>query len=67
MRTSFRSLARHPSQVEWRRLHKGGVYVIWLAATASHFHSVSILFHRVVFTELLAPQAGARKPPGLRE
>jgi sulfoxide reductase heme-binding subunit YedZ len=55
--TSFRSFARHLSRVNWRRLHKTGVYVIWLVATAIYFHSVRVegdLFHRVVFAVLLA-------------
>lgn len=55
--TSFRSFARHLSRVNWRRLHKTGVYVIWLVATAIYFHSVregGDLFHRVVFAVLLA-------------
>jgi DMSO/TMAO reductase YedYZ heme-binding membrane subunit len=30
--TSFRPVARHLSSVNWRRLHKLGVYVIWLLA-----------------------------------
>jgi DMSO/TMAO reductase YedYZ heme-binding membrane subunit len=55
--TSFRSFARHLSRVNWRRLHKTGVYVIWLVATATYFYSVrdgGDLFHRVVFAVLLA-------------
>ena len=55
--TSFRSFARHLSRVNWRRLHKTGVYVIWLVATAIYFHSVREgwgLFYRVVFAVLLA-------------
>ena len=31
--TSFRPLARRLSPTNWRRLHKTGVYVIWLLAT----------------------------------
>jgi methionine sulfoxide reductase heme-binding subunit len=31
--TSFRRFSRHLSPVNWRRLHKTGVYVIWLLAT----------------------------------
>jgi DMSO/TMAO reductase YedYZ heme-binding membrane subunit len=30
--TSFRPIARNLSAVNWRRLHKLGVYVIWLLA-----------------------------------
>ena len=54
--TSFRSFARHLSPVNWRRLHKTGVYVIWLVATAIYFHSLrdGDLLHRVVFAVLLA-------------
>jgi DMSO/TMAO reductase YedYZ heme-binding membrane subunit len=58
--TSFCSFARHLSPVNWRRLHKTGVYVIWLVATAIYFHSVSTggdLFHCVVFAVLLAAWA----------
>jgi len=28
--TSFRPVARHLSRTNWRRLHKGGIYAIWL-------------------------------------
>jgi len=55
--TSFRSFARHLSRVNWRRLHKTGVYCIWLVATAIYLHSVregGDLFHRVAFAVLLA-------------
>jgi sulfoxide reductase heme-binding subunit YedZ len=55
--TSFRSFARHLTRVNWRRLHKTGVYVIWLVATAIYFHSVrheGDLLHRVIFVALLA-------------
>lgn len=31
--TSFRGASRHVSVATWRRLHKTGVYVIWLRAT----------------------------------
>ena len=57
--TSFRSFARHLSPVKWRRLHKTGVYVIWLVATAIYFHSLrdGDLFHCVVFAVLLAAWA----------
>jgi DMSO/TMAO reductase YedYZ heme-binding membrane subunit len=57
--TSFRSFARHLSPVNWRRLHKTGVYVIWLVATAIYFHSLrdGDLLHRVVFAVLLAAWA----------
>jgi sulfoxide reductase heme-binding subunit YedZ len=55
--TSFRPTARRLSRANWRRLHKTGVYVIWLVATAIYFHSVregGDLFHRVAFASLLA-------------
>jgi sulfoxide reductase heme-binding subunit YedZ len=31
--TSFRAVARHLSPPRWRRLHKAGIYAIWLLAT----------------------------------
>jgi hypothetical protein len=37
--TSFRPVARHMSRTAWRRLHKTGVYVIWLLATELYFHA----------------------------
>ncbi|MGB9329458.1 MAG: hypothetical protein WCB10_01685 [Steroidobacteraceae bacterium] len=55
--TSFRWAARRLSRANWRRLHKTGVYVIWLVATAIYFHSVrdgGDLLHRVAFAALLA-------------
>ena len=55
--TSFRSGARRLSRANWRRLHKTGVYVIWLVAITIYFHSVrngGDLFHRVAFAVLLA-------------
>jgi methionine sulfoxide reductase heme-binding subunit len=57
--TSFRSVARHLSRPNWRRLHKTGVYVIWLVATAIYFHSLGDgdLLHRVVFAVLLVAWA----------
>lgn len=58
--TSFRSFARHLSRINWRRLHKTGVYVIWLVATSIYFHSVKDggdLFHRAAFAVLLAAWA----------
>lgn len=58
--TSFRLFARHLTPLNWRRLHKTGVYVIWLVATAIYFHSVregGDAFHRVAFAVLLAAWA----------
>jgi methionine sulfoxide reductase heme-binding subunit len=55
--TSFRSFARTLSRANWRRLHKIGVYVIWLVPTLIYFHRVrgeSVLFDRVMFAVLLA-------------
>ena len=55
--TSFRPFARHLSRPNWRRLHKTGVYVIWLVASAIYFHGVREgwgLFYRVGFSVLLA-------------
>jgi len=55
--TSFRWGLRRLSSANWRRLHKTGVYVIWLLATELYFHSVRVggdLFHRLAFAVLLA-------------
>lgn len=55
--TSFRPFARHLSRANWRRLHKTGVYAIWLVASAIYFHAVAEgrgLFYRLVFAALLA-------------
>lgn len=38
--TSFRAVARRLSARSWRRLHKVGVYVIWLLATYIYAESV---------------------------
>jgi DMSO/TMAO reductase YedYZ heme-binding membrane subunit len=54
--TSFRPFARHLSRRNWQRLHKTGVYVIWLVATAIYFHGVKEgwdLFYRGAFAVLL--------------
>jgi sulfoxide reductase heme-binding subunit YedZ len=55
--TSFRVAARHLSSLNWRRLHKAGVYVIWGLAThiylgtlRNHGSLVDVLF----FSALLA-------------
>lgn len=55
--TSFRSVARRMSRPNWQRLHKTGVYIIWLVATAIYFHAFRIggdLLHRMYFAALLA-------------
>jgi DMSO/TMAO reductase YedYZ heme-binding membrane subunit len=55
--TSFRWGARRLSASNWRRLHKTGVYVIWLLATEIYYHSVvngADRMHRAVFAALLA-------------
>ncbi len=55
--TSFRAAARHLTFVNWKRLHKAGVYVIWGLAThiylgtlRNHGSLIDILF----FSSLLA-------------
>jgi sulfoxide reductase heme-binding subunit YedZ len=40
--TSFRWGARYLSRTNWRRLHKMGVYAIWLVATLIYFHGVRV-------------------------
>lgn len=40
--TSFRWGARYLSRVNWRRLHKTGVYAIWLVAILIYFHGVRV-------------------------
>jgi sulfoxide reductase heme-binding subunit YedZ len=58
--TSFRPFARHLSRANWRRLHKTGVYAIWLVASAIYFHGVREgwgLVYDVPFTVLLAAWA----------
>jgi methionine sulfoxide reductase heme-binding subunit len=59
--TSFRPFAHHLSRVNWKRLHKTGVYVIWLVATAIYFHGVKEgyggILYRIVFAVLLAAWA----------
>jgi sulfoxide reductase heme-binding subunit YedZ len=40
--TSFRWGARYLSRANWRRLHKTGVYAIWLVATIIYFHAVRV-------------------------
>jgi sulfoxide reductase heme-binding subunit YedZ len=40
--TSFRRGARYLSRANWRRLHKMGVYAIWLVATLIYFHGVRV-------------------------
>jgi len=55
--TSFRPLSCRLSRANWRRLHKTGVYVIWLVATAIYFHSVregGDRLHWMIFAALLA-------------
>jgi hypothetical protein len=55
--TSFRPFARTLTLANWRRLHKTGVYVIWLVPTLIYLHRVreeSGLFDRVMFAVLLA-------------
>ena len=53
--TSFRWGARHLSPANWRRLHKTGVYVIWLLATELYFHRLTTdRSHAAVFGALIA-------------
>jgi len=40
--TSFRWGARYLSRANWRRLHKMGIYAIWLVATLIYFHAVRV-------------------------
>jgi methionine sulfoxide reductase heme-binding subunit len=58
--TSFPWAARHLSRANWRRLHKIGVYVIWLLATEIYFHAVrngTDFVHWAIFAALLAALA----------
>ena len=57
--TSFRTVARRMSAVNWRRLHKAGVYVIWGVAThiylgtlRNHGGLVDILFFSILLAAL---------------
>ena len=55
--TSFRWCARHLSQVNWKRLHKVGIYAIWLLVTYIYFGSVRSgpdRLHKVGLSVLLA-------------
>jgi sulfoxide reductase heme-binding subunit YedZ len=55
--TSFRWGARYLSRANWRRLHKTGVYAIWLVATLIYFHGVRVgagLMYRIFLGVLLA-------------
>ncbi len=55
--TSFRPFARHMSRANWRRLHKAGVYAIWLVASAIYFHGVRegwSLYYNAAFAVLMA-------------
>ena len=40
--TSFRWGASYLSRANWRRLHKTGVYAIWLVAILIYFHAVRV-------------------------
>jgi methionine sulfoxide reductase heme-binding subunit len=54
--TSFRGPARHLSAANWRRLHKTGVYVIWLLAVEIYLggaRSARDVFHSAVLAMLL--------------
>jgi methionine sulfoxide reductase heme-binding subunit len=55
--TSFRSTARHLTAANWRRLHKTGVYAIWLLATFIYLENARSsrdLFHVCVSGLLIA-------------
>jgi sulfoxide reductase heme-binding subunit YedZ len=55
--TSFRSIAQRLSPASWRRLHKIGVYVIWLLATYIYLLNVrggADLFDIVALSVLVA-------------
>jgi methionine sulfoxide reductase heme-binding subunit len=55
--TSFRPIARRLSGADWRRLHKAGVYTIWLLATYIYLNSIRYqrdLLHCTVLAALLA-------------
>lgn len=55
--TSFRWGARRVSRANWRRLHKVGVYAIWLLATDIYYHAVrggTDRIHQVILAALLA-------------
>jgi sulfoxide reductase heme-binding subunit YedZ len=55
--TSFRSIAHRLSPASWRRLHKVGVYAIWLLATYIYLLNVlggADLFHSVALGVLAA-------------
>jgi methionine sulfoxide reductase heme-binding subunit len=55
--TSFRWAARRLTSVEWRRLHRTGIYVIWFVATYIYLgglrHGADVL-HVVAFSLLIA-------------
>jgi DMSO/TMAO reductase YedYZ heme-binding membrane subunit len=58
--TSFRPIARHLTVANWRRVHKAGVYAIWLLATFIYLSSVRYepdIFHRGALAVLLAAWA----------
>lgn len=55
--TSFPWAVRRLGRTNWRRLHKTGVYVIWLLATELYFHSIrdgGDRLHWAIFSALLA-------------
>ena len=55
--TSFRPFAHCLSRANWQRLHKAGVYAIWLVPSAIYFHGVREgwgLYYRAAFAVLLA-------------
>lgn len=55
--TSFRPFARHLSRANWQRLHKTGVYAIWLVPSVIYFHGVREgwgPYYRAIFAVLMA-------------
>lgn len=53
--TSFRTVARHLSLANWRRVHKTGIYAIWLLATYIYLEAArgGDLTHKVLFVVLM--------------
>lgn len=58
--TSFRAFGRYLSLTNWQRLHKVGVYAVWLVPSAIYFHAIREaggFFDCVVFAVLLGAWA----------
>jgi sulfoxide reductase heme-binding subunit YedZ len=52
--TSFRWFARHLTSLNWRRLHKTGVYVIWFVATYIYLRHADDTLHVAALGLLIA-------------